>query len=175
MVRGTTALPHGTGKSVRVVAICKGDSARAAREAGADHVGDSDIISKIQGGWLDFEQVVTTPDMMKDVSRLGKILGPRGMMPNPKAGTLGEDIARIIKAIKGGKVEFKMDKTGNIHEVIGKNSFSVEQIYENAASMLKALSDARPTGVKGQLFKRITLSKSMSPGVRVASGELEKR
>jgi large subunit ribosomal protein L1 len=167
MVRGAVVLPHGTGKSVRVLVFAKGEKEREAREAGADFVGAEDMVEKIQGGWLDFDTAVATPDLMGQVGRLGKILGPRGLMPNPKVGTVTFDITRAVREVKAGKVEFKVDKAGNIHVPIGKKSFSAERLTENANAVLEALVKAKPPGAKGQYLRSITLSTTMGPGVSV--------
>jgi large subunit ribosomal protein L1 len=167
MVRGAVMLPHGTGKSVRVLVFAKGEKEREAREAGADFVGAEDMVEKIQGGWLDFDTAVATPDLMGQVGRLGKILGPRGLMPNPKVGTVTFDITRAVREVKAGKVEFKVDKAGNIHVPIGKKSFPAERLTENANAVLEALVKAKPPGAKGQYLRSITLSTTMGPGVSV--------
>jgi large subunit ribosomal protein L1 len=167
MVRGAVVLPHGTGKSVRVLVFAKGEKEREAREAGADFVGAEDMVEKIQGGWLDFDTAVATPDLMGQVGRLGKILGPRGLMPNPKVGTVTFDITRAVREVKAGKVEFKVDKAGNIHVPIGKKSFPAERLTENANAVLEALVKAKPSGAKGQYLRSITVSTTMGPGVSV--------
>jgi large subunit ribosomal protein L1 len=167
MVRGAVVLPHGTGKSVRVLVFAKGEKEREAREAGADFVGAEDLVEKIQGGWLDFDTAVATPDLMGQVGRLGKILGPRGLMPNPKVGTVTFDITRAVREVKAGKVEFKVDKAGNIHVPIGKKSFPAERLTENANAVLEALVKAKPSGAKGQYLRSITVSTTMGPGVPV--------
>jgi len=167
MVRGAVVLPHGTGKSVRVLVFAKGEKEREARDAGADFVGAEDMVEKIQGGWLDFDTAVATPDLMGQVGRLGKVLGPRGLMPNPKVGTVTFDIARAVREVKAGKVEFKVDKAGNIHVPIGKKSFPAERLTENANAVLEALVKAKPSGAKGQYLRTITVSTTMGPGVRV--------
>jgi large subunit ribosomal protein L1 len=167
MVRGAVLLPHGTGKSVRVLAFAKGEKEREAREAGADVVGAEDIVEKIQGGWLEFDVAVATPDLMGQVGRLGKILGPRGLMPNPKVGTVTFDVGRAVREAKAGKVEFKVDKAGNVHVPIGKKSFSAEQLTTNANAVLEALVKAKPAAAKGQYLRSITVSTTMGPGVHV--------
>lgn len=167
-VRGTVVLPHGTGKSIRILAFAKGDKAKEAKEAGADYVGDADLIEKIQNGWLEFDVAVATPDMMRDVAKVGKILGPRGLMPSPKSGTVSQDIGEVIKELKRGRVEFRFDRTGIIHSSIGKLSFSDEQLLENAKTFLDAVIKARPPAVKGQFIKSITMATTMSPGIRIA-------
>ena len=173
VVRGTISLPHGTGKTRRVAVFCKGEDELRAKEAGADAIGAADLIEKITGGWLEFDVAVATPDLMRDVSRLGKILGPRGLMPNPRAGTVTDDVAKAVKELKGGKVEFKMDKLANIHFVIGKRSFTPQQLVENGQVALEAIVRARPSTVKGRLIKRLTLSSTMSPGIPVKTDGLE--
>ncbi|MBI3614955.1 MAG: 50S ribosomal protein L1 [Candidatus Omnitrophica bacterium] len=170
-VRGTVVLPHGTGKSVKVLVFAKGEMERAAKEAGADHVGAEELIEKIQGGWLDFDVVVSTPDLMKEVGKLGKFLGPRGLMPSPKAGTVTMDVARAVKEVKGGKVEFKMDKQGDIHLGIGKRSFPEEALEENAHALLTALWKAKPASVKGRYVRSVALSSTMGPGIRLDPAE----
>ena len=173
VVRGTVTLPHGTGRTRRVLVFCKGEKELLARNAGADHVGGADLMEKIQGGWLDFDVVVATPDMMRDVSRLGKTLGPRGLMPSPKAGTVTDDVAKAIQEVKQGKVEFKMDKLANIHFVIGKRSFQPEQLVENGRTALQAVVRARPSTVKGHLIRHLSLSSTMSPGIPVSTEGVE--
>ena len=164
-VRGAVVLPNGTGKNVRVVAICKGDAAKAAEAAGAQEVGDDDLIAKIQGGYLDFDVLVTTPDMMGRVGRLGKILGPRGLMPNPKAGTVTPDVA------KAGKIEYRLDKQNIIHVPVGKASFGAEKLMANLDTVLEAIAKAKPAAAKGQYFKSATIATTMGPGVRVATNK----
>lgn len=173
VVRGTVMLPHGTGTSRRVVVFCRGEQELLAKEAGADHVGGAELITRIQGGWLDFEVAVATPDMMREVSRLGKILGPRGLMPNPKAGTVADDVAKAIKDVKLGKVEFKMDKLANIHFVIGKLSFHAQQLLDNARAALDAIVRAAPPALQGRLIKQASLSSTMSPGISLKIDGLE--
>jgi len=166
-VRGAVVLPHGTGKTRKVLVFAKGDKATEAANAGADYVGDEDLVKKVQEGWLDFEVAVATPDMMSMVGRLGKILGPRGMMPNPKTGTVTFDIERAVKEIKAGKIEFRADKTGIVHVPIGKVSFSVEKLKENYVTLMETLIKARPAAAKGQYIKSVTVSSTMSPGVKI--------
>lgn len=166
-VRGTIVLPHGTGKKVRVVVFVKGEKLREAQEAGADYVGAEELIEKIKGGWLEFDAAISTPDMMRDVGKLGKILGPRGLMPNPKSGTVTFELANAIKEIKGGKVEYRVDRTGIIHCSIGKLSFTPEQLRENADTLLDAVYRARPPSVKGQYVRSICLNSTMSPGIPI--------
>jgi large subunit ribosomal protein L1 len=168
-VRSTVSLPHGTGKQVRVLVFVEGEGERIAREAGADQVGSDDLIQKIQGGWFDFDVAVATPPMMSKVGRLGKVLGPRGLMPSPKAGTIvpPEDLGRVVRELKAGRVEFRLDKTANIHVPIGKTSFSKEQLLENFAALMEAVQRARPPAAKGQYIRRVTLAPTMGPGVKV--------
>ena len=173
VVRGTVTLPHGTGTPRRVVVFCKGEDELRAKEAGADEVGSTELIEKVNGGWLDFDVAVATPELMREVSRLGKILGPRGLMPNPRAGTVTDEVAKAVKELKGGKVEFKMDKLANIHFVIGKRSFTPQQLMENGQVGLDAIVRARPATVKGRLIKTLTLSSTMSPGIPVKTDGLE--
>jgi large subunit ribosomal protein L1 len=160
-------LPHGTGKSVRVLVFAKGEKEREAREAGADFVGAEDMVEKIQGGWLEFDTAVATPDLMGQVGRLGKILGPRGLMPNPKVGTVTFDVTRAVREVKAGKVEFKVDKAGNVHVPVGKKSFPADRLSANANAILEALVKAKPSGAKGQYLRSITVSTTMGPGIRV--------
>ena len=164
-VRGTVRLPHGTGKTRRVVVFCKGERELAAKEAGADYVGSTELISKIEGGWLDFDVAIASPELMREVSKLGRILGPRGLMPSPKVGTVTEDVANAVAEVKQGKVEFKMDKLANLHVVIGKLSFAVEQLVANANAAMEAIIRARPSSLKGQFIRRAALSGTMSPGI----------
>ncbi len=173
VVRGTIILPHGTGKTRKVVVFCKGEKEIQAKEAGADVVGASELIDKIQGGWLDFDVAISTPDMMREVSRLGKILGPRGLMPTPRAGTVTDDVTKAITDVKQGKVEFKMDKLGNIHFVIGKRAFEPKQLVENGQVALEAIVRARPASLKGRMIKRLSLSSTMSPGIPLKTEGLE--
>lgn len=167
MVRGTVVLPHGLGRSARVLVFAQGEKIREAEEAGADHVGGEELAKKIEGGWLDFEAVVATPDMMRVVGRLGKVLGPRGLMPNPKTGTVTADVAKAIQEIKAGKVEFRVDKTGIIHAPFGKRSFGAEKLHENAQALVAAVVKAKPSAAKGKYIKTVTVSTTMGPGVRV--------
>ncbi len=167
MVRGTVVLPNGTGKKVKVLVFAKGEKEKEALEAGADYVGAEDFVEKIQQGWLDFDKAVATPDLMGLVGKLGKILGPRGLMPNPKLGTVTFDIAKAVKEIKAGKVEYKVDKTGIVHVPIGKVSFDKEKLFENAISVLKSVIRAKPPTSKGKYIKRITISSTMGIGVKV--------
>ena len=168
MVRGTVPLPHGSGKLVRVLVFAKnGAAAEAAKAAGAEYVGFEDMIAKCQGGWADFDVAVATPEAMTEVRKLGKVLGPRGLMPNPKTGTVTEDTAKAVKEVKAGRVEFKTDKAGNVHVIVGKASFKPEQIEENARAVIEAVAKARPSSVKGHYLHSCTLSATMSPPVRV--------
>jgi len=173
MVRGTVVLPHGLGKSKRVLVIASGDKVREAQEAGADFVGGDDMVQKIQEGWTDYEAVIATPDMMKSAGRLGKVLGPRGLMPNPKTGTVTFEVAKAVKEIKAGKVEFRVDKTGIIHSPIGKINFDGAKLAENAQALLAAVVKAKPAASKGKYVKRITLTSTMGPGIGIALEEAE--
>ena len=169
-VRSVVVLPHGTGKAVRVVVFAQGDGATLAREVGADYVADDDeLIKKIQNGWTDFDVAIATPDMMGKVGRLGRVLGPRGLMPNPKAGTVvsAEDIPRVVNETKAGRVEFRVDKTSNLHVSIGKVSFDENQIYENMTALMEAVKKARPASSKGTYVRRVTLTTTMGPGIKV--------
>ncbi|GMA57062.1 LSU ribosomal protein L1P [Alicyclobacillus sacchari] len=166
-VRGAVVLPHGTGKTARVLVFAKGDKAREATEAGADYVGDEDLIQRVSQGWFDFDVVVATPDMMASVSRLGRILGPRGLMPNPKTGTVTFEVARAVNEIKAGKIEYRLDKAGIIHCPIGKASFEVDQLAGNFRALIGALIKAKPSGAKGVYVRGITVSSTMGPGIRV--------
>ncbi len=165
MVRGTIVLPHGLGKSKTVCVIASGDKIKEAEQAGAEYVGGDDMVEKIAGGWVDFDACIATPDMMRGVGRLGKVLGPRGLMPNPKTGTVTTDVAKAIKEVKAGKVEFRVDKTGIIHAPIGKIEFTKDQLSENAHMLIDSVLKARPAAVKGRYVKRITVASTMSPGV----------
>ncbi|QAT16779.1 50S ribosomal protein L1 [Candidatus Velamenicoccus archaeovorus] len=167
MIRGTVVLPHGTGKKIRVAVFCKGEAEKQAQEAGADYVGAQELINKVAGGWMDFDSVVATPDMMRDLSKLGKILGPRGLMPSPKTGTVTPNVGQAIRDLKAGKVEFKVDKQGGIHVAVGKMSFSEGQLYENAFTLIETVKNARPASVKGEFVRSIALSTSMGPGLKV--------
>ncbi len=167
MVRGTVVLPHGTGKQVRVLVFAKGEREKEAREAGADFVGAEDLVEKIQGGWLDFERAIATPDVMGLVGRLGKILGPRGLMPNPKTGTVTFDVGKAVREFKSGKIEFRVEKAGIVHVPFGKASFSPQHLTENAMAILEALLRAKPASSKGRYLKGIAISSTMGPGVRV--------
>ena len=168
MVRGTVSLPHGTGKTMRVIVFAAApDKAEAAREAGADVVGGDDLIEKVSGGWLDFDAVVATPDMMGKVGRLGRVLGPRGLMPNPKTGTVTPDPAKAVSDIKGGKIDFRVDRHANLHFIIGKASFSEAQLAENYAAALEEVLRLKPSSSKGRYLKKVTVSTTMGPGVQV--------
>ena len=166
-VRGTVVLPAGTGKSVKVVVIAKGDKADDATKAGADFVGAEDIIAKIQGGWLDFDVCITTPDMMGLVGRIAKVLGPRGLMPNPKSGTVTMDVTKAINDVKAGKVEYRLDKTNIIHVSIGKASFGAEKLMENFDALMNALVKAKPAAAKGTYLRSVTVTSTMGPGIKV--------
>ena len=166
-VRGTVNLPHGTGKTRRVVVFAAGDNASAAREAGADEVGAEDLAKKIQSGWLEFDAAVATPDMMRVVSPLGRILGPRGLMPNARAGTVTSEVGEVVRALKAGQIEYRVDRTGIVHVTIGKVSFSKEQLKENLATLMDALVRARPSGAKGTYIRSVTLATTMGPGIRL--------
>lgn len=167
MVRGAVVLPHGIGKTVRVVVFAAGEKEKEAREAGADFVGADDLIQKIQDGWLDFDKAIATPDMMGKVGRLGRVLGPRGLMPNPKVGTVTTDVARAIKETKAGRVEFRVERAGIIHAPIGRASFDADKLAENFMALMEVLNKLRPASVKGVYIKSITVSSTMSPGVKV--------
>jgi large subunit ribosomal protein L1 len=175
-VRGTVALPHGTGKSVRVLVFAQGENEQAAKKAGADFVGGDDLAEKIQGGWMDFDAVIATPDMMRVVGKLGKVLGPRGLMPNPKTGTVTNDVTEAVGNLKAGQVEYRVDRNAIIHAAIGKMSFSNEQLTDNARAYANAVLAARPASVKGAYVRSMSISATMSPGVKIsldASPELK--
>jgi large subunit ribosomal protein L1 len=167
MVRGTVNLPHGTGKTARVLVFANGDKADAAREAGADYVGSDELLDKVAGGWLDFDAVVATPDLMGKVGRLGKVLGPRGLMPNPKTGTVTMDTAKAVSDIKGGKIEFRVDKHANLHFIIGKASFDEKSLVENYAAALEEILRLKPAASKGRYITKATMSTTMGPGIQV--------
>lgn len=167
MVRGTVTLPHGTGKQVRVLVFAKGEKVGEAKEAGADFVGAEEMIEKVQGGWLDFDATIATPDMMSGVGKLGRILGPRGLMPSPKAGTVTFEVSKAVKEIKAGKVEFRVDKNANIHMPVAKVSFTEDQIYENIVAVFEAIVRTKPSAAKGQYLRVATLSSTMGPGIRL--------
>ena len=171
MVRGTVVLPHGTGRTVRVLVFASGEKLQEAEAAGADHVGGEDLASRIQDGWLDFDAVVATPDMMRVVGRLGRVLGPRGLMPNPKTGTVTPDVTKAIEDIKAGKVNFRVDKAGVVHAPLGKVSFDTDRLLENATALLSEIMRARPSAAKGTYVRSVNLSSTMGPGVRVDSSE----
>ena len=166
-VRGTVVLPHGTGKEVRVLVLAKGEKETEARAAGADHVGSADYVQKISEGWLDVDKIIATPDMMGEVGKLGRILGPRGLMPNPKSGTVTFDVAKAVGDLKRGKIEFRVDKGANVHVPVGKASFTSDKLLENIKIFLKELVGARPAAAKGQFVRSLTLSTTMGPGVKV--------
>ncbi len=172
MVRGTVSLPHGTGKTVRVLAFAQGDKVAEAEKAGADFIGGEELAEKIKGGWTDFDVAVATPDMMRVVGKLGKILGPRGLMPNPKTGTVAPDISRAIKELKGGRIEFRVDKQANIAGAVGKLSFEAQQIEENVTSFINAIVRAKPAAAKGAYMLGVSICSSMSPGLKLDHLEL---
>lgn len=171
-VRGAVVLPHGTGKTKRVLVFAKGEKAKEAEEAGATYVGDEDLIAKVQQGWLDFDVVVATPDMMGQVGRLGRILGPKGLMPNPKTGTVTMDVGKAVKDIQAGKIEYRTDKAGNVHAPIGKVSFSTQQLLENLQALAEALIKAKPAASKGTYLRRVTVSSTMGPGIAISTSQL---
>lgn len=171
-VRGAVVLPNGTGKKVRTLVFCKADKEQAAKDAGADYIADNDTVAKINGGWMDFEVVIATPDMMGVVGRLGKVLGPRGLMPNPKAGTVTPDVAKAVQEAKAGKIEYRLDKANIIHCPIGKASFGAEKLEQNFNALMEAVAKAKPAAAKGQYIKSCTLASTMGPGVRVNPAKL---
>ena len=173
MVRGTVVLPHGLGKSKRVLVIANAEKQREARETGADEVGGEELVEKINGGWMDFDAVVATPDMMRAVGRLGKVLGPRGLMPNPKTGTVTLDVARAVQEIKAGKVEFRVDKAGIVHAPIGKTSFAAERLIANAHALMESIVRVKPAAAKGKYLKSVTMSSTMSPGVDIDTSHVD--
>jgi large subunit ribosomal protein L1 len=173
MVRGTVVLPNGLGKSKRVVVIASGEKVKEARDAGADEVGGEDIVERISGGWMDFDAVVATPDLMRSVGKLGKVLGPRGLMPNPKTGTVTFEVGKAIREIKAGKVEFRVDKTGIIHAPCGKIQFEEKNLYENAKALIDAVLRAKPASSKGKYVKSISISSTMSPGIWIDESSVE--
>ncbi|MBP2668361.1 MAG: ribosomal protein [Deltaproteobacteria bacterium] len=171
-VRGSVVLPHGTGKSVRVLVFAKGEKQKEALDAGADFAGSDELIAKIQGGWLDFDKAVATPDVMGAVGRIGKLLGPRGLMPNPKVGTVTFDVARAVRDLKGGKVEFRVDKTATLHAGIGKVSFGKDRIKENFLTFFEAIQKAKPSGAKGTYIRTLAVSTTMGPGIKLNTSAL---
>ncbi len=174
MVRGTVVLPHGTGKKVKVLVFAKGEKEREARDAGADYVGAEDLAEKIQGGWVDFDTVVATPDIMGIVGRLGKVLGPRGLMPNPKTGTVTFDIAKAVKDIRAGKVEYRVEKAGIVHVPVGKASFEENKLLDNARTVLESILKAKPSSSKGKYLKAVAVSTTMGPGIKMDPDKIEK-
>lgn len=173
MVRGVVALPHGTGKDVKVLVLCTPDKEQEAKEAGADYVGLDDFIAKIEGGWTDIDVIITMPNVMAKVGRLGRVLGPRGLMPNPKSGTVTLEVGKAVKEVKAGKIDFKVDKFGIIHAGIGKVSFTPEQIQDNVKELINTIAKLKPSSAKGTYFKSIHLSSTMSPGVKVDKGSIQ--
>ena len=173
MVRGTVVLPHGLGKSKRVLVIAGADKQREAREAGADETGGEELVEKITGGWMDFDAVVATPDMMRAVGRLGKVLGPRGLMPNPKTGTVTLDVAKAVQEIKAGKVEFRVDKAGVVHAPVGKISFEADRLIANAHALMESIVKAKPSAAKGKYLKSVTLTSTMGPGIDIDSSKVD--
>ena len=175
MVRGTTVLPHGTGKKIRILVVAKGEKEQEAREAGADFAGSDDLLQKIQGGWLDFDSMIATPDMMGAVGKLGKVLGPRGLMPNPKTGTVTFEVGKAVQEIRKGRVEYKVDKAGNVHVPVGKVSFQSQQLTDNVRTVFDSILKAKPSSSKGKYVKSATLSSTMGPGIRVDAAGLAKQ
>jgi large subunit ribosomal protein L1 len=173
MVRGTVVLPHGLGKSKRVLVIAGADKQREGRKAGADEIGGEDVVDKILAGWMDFDAVVATPDMMRAVGKLGKVLGPRGLMPNPKTGTVTVDVAKAVQEIKAGKVEFRIDKAGIVHAPIGKSSFAAERLVANAHALMDSIVKARPAAAKGAFLRSVTMSSTMGPGVDIDTSHVD--
>ena len=173
MVRGTVVLPHGLGKAKRVLVIANAEKQREAKDAGADEAGGEELVDKINGGWMDFDAVVATPDMMRAVGKLGKVLGPRGLMPNPKTGTVTLDISKAVQEIKAGKVEFRVDKTGIIHAPVGKSSFPSDSLVANAHALVDSIVKAKPSAAKGKYLKSVTLSSTMGPGVRIDTTHID--
>lgn len=166
-VRGTVALPHGTGKQIKILVFAQGDKVKEALNAGATYAGHAELLEKVSGGWIDFDAVIATPDMMRDVGKLGKVLGPRGLMPTPKAGTVTNDIAKAVQEIKAGKVEFKNDKSGMINSMVGKLSFETQKLVENIKAFLSAVARAKPAGAKGHFLQSLTIASTMGPGIKV--------
>jgi large subunit ribosomal protein L1 len=175
MVRGTTSLPHGTGKQVRVLVFAKGEKEQEARQAGADYVGADDLMEKIKDGWMDFDYAIATPDLMAAVGKLGKVLGPRGLMPNPKTGTVTFEVGKAVSEIRKGRVEFKVEKAGIVQVPVGKVSFDVEKLYENASAIIESVIKAKPSSCKGRYLKSVTLSSTMGPGVQLDTMALTKQ
>jgi len=175
MVRGTVVLPHGLGKSKRVLVIAGADKQKEAQEAGADFVHGEEVVEKITGGWMDFDAVVATPDMMRAVGRLGKVLGPRGLMPNPKTGTVTPDVRKAVQEIKAGKVEFRVDKTGIIHAPVGKTSFPAQNLVDNARALVESVVKAKPAAAKGKYLRSVTLSSTMGPGVAIDTTHIDEK
>ena len=173
LVRGTVSLPHGSGKTIRVLVITKGEKAQEARDAGADMVGDDEYLEKIAGGWTDVDAIVATPDMMGQLGRLGKILGPRGLMPNPKIGTVTMDVTKAVKELKGGRIEYRVDKTGNVMASVGKLSFEIDALVENASVLADAVIKARPSAAKGTYLKNASISSTMGPGLKLDTTALQ--
>ena len=171
IVRGTISLPHGTGKEVKVLVLCKGENVVVAEEAGADYVGSNDYIDKIKGGWMDIDVIIATPDMMASVGKVGRVLGPRGLMPNPKSGTVTVDVAKAVKEVKSGRIEFRVDKFGIIHTAIGKISFERDQLVDNVKSLMGALLRAKPAASKGVYLKKISITSTMGPGLKLDKNE----
>ncbi len=167
MVRGAIALPHGTGKETKVLVLTRGEAQKDAQEAGADYVGADEYIEQIEKGWTDFDVVIATPDIMRDVGKLGRVLGPRGLMPNPKSGTVTFDVGPAVREVKAGRIEYRVDRNGNLHGPVGKASFSVAQLTENASTFIDAVMRAKPASAKGQYIRRLTVSSTMGPGVQV--------
>jgi len=174
VVRGTVVLPHGTGKKVTVLVLAKGDKEKEAQDAGADYVGSDEFIEKITGGWTDVDVIIATPDMMASVGKLGKILGPRGLMPNPKSGTVTFEVEKAVKDVKAGKIEYRVDKTGILHVPIGKKSFEADQLVTNATAFLVAVLKARPSSAKGQYLRSAVISSTMGPGIKLDTAEISK-
>ena len=174
MVRGTTALPHGTGKKLRVLVFAKGEKEQEARQAGADHVGSDDLMEKIKGGWMEFDCAISTPDLMASVGKLGKVLGPRGLMPNPKTGTVTFEVGKAVSEIRKGRVEFKVEKAGIVQVPVGKVSFDVQKLYDNAQAVLESVVKAKPSSCKGRYIKSVTMSSTMGPGLKLDPVALSK-
>ncbi len=172
MVRSSVVLPHGTGKTKRILVFAQGEKIKEAEDAGADHVGGKDLVDKITGGWLDFDAVISTPDMMREVGKLGRVLGPRGLMPNPKTGTVTFDVSKAVDEIKGGKLDFRVDKNGVIHAPVGRMSFDEQQLVDNTRAMFEAVMRARPSAAKGKYVKSVFLTSTMGPSVRIDVGEV---